>query len=144
MHLEATSTAPVRMAGDPGDACAMVIFGASGDLTKRKLIPALFNLAKENLLSRDFALVGFSRPDWTKDLFREKCADDLKQYATGQIDHDLWQWFASRIRYVSGDFSDASAFDRLKAALQDADAEHGTRGNYLYYLATAPGFFSTC
>ena len=77
MDMERNVAANGRTTGDPGDPCVMVIFGASGDLTKRKLIPALYNLAKDNLLSREFALVGFSRPDWTHEQFREKCRDDM-------------------------------------------------------------------
>src|SRR5262249_8015917 len=65
--------------GDQGDPCVMVIFGASGDLTKRKLIPALYNLAKDNLLSREFALLGFARPDWSSEQFRDKCSEDVKK-----------------------------------------------------------------
>ena len=64
-HPTTLAAASEKYAGDPGDACSMVIFGASGDLTKRKLIPALYNLAKENLLSREFALIGFARPEMT-------------------------------------------------------------------------------
>ena len=131
-------------AGHPGDPCVMVIFGASGDLTKRKLIPALYNLAKDNLLSREFALVGFARPEMSHEQFREKCSEELTQFATGQVDPDLWHWFARRLYYVSGDFSDPAAYQTLKAVLAEADREHGTRGNYFYYLATAPGFFSIC
>jgi glucose-6-phosphate 1-dehydrogenase len=133
-----------RTAGGPGDSSAMVIFGASGDLTKRKLIPALYNLAKDNLLSREFALVGFARPDLTTEQFREKCTEDLRQFATGRIDPDIWHWLVRRIHYVSGEFADRSAFERLQQSLREVDEEHGTRGNYLYYLATAPAFFSTC
>jgi glucose-6-phosphate 1-dehydrogenase len=130
--------------GTPGDACAMVIFGASGDLTKRKLIPALYNLAKDNLLSREFALIGFARPEMTTDEFRNKCGEEIREFATGQVDPDIWHWFARRLYYVSGDFGDAAAFQRLKDVLTEADKEHGTRGNYFYYLATAPAFFGTC
>jgi glucose-6-phosphate 1-dehydrogenase len=134
-----------HVAGEPGDPCVMVIFGASGDLTKRKLIPALYNLARENLLSREFALVGFARPELTSEEFRHKCRQDLGQFATEQqIDADLWHWFARRMYYVSGDFGDPGAFQRLKNVLDEVDREHGTRGNYLYYLATAPAHFSGC
>jgi glucose-6-phosphate 1-dehydrogenase len=136
--------APDKFVADPGDACAMVIFGASGDLTKRKLIPALYNLAKDNLLSRDFALIGFARPEMTSEQFRDKCSEEIQQFATGQVDPEVWRWFARRLYYVSGEFADPAAFQNLKAALATADREHGTRGNYFYYLATAPGFFSTC
>lgn len=145
MEMENTlATGTERSAGDPGDPCAMVIFGASGDLTKRKLIPALCNLAKDNLLSREFALVGFARPEMSHEQFRDRCGEELKQYATGQVDPDLWHWLARRLYYVSGDFADPAAYQNLKAVLAEADKEHGTRGNYFKYLATAPGFFSTC
>src|SRR5262245_48115119 len=144
MDIDRFAAAGGGRTGDPGDPCAIVIFGASGDLTKRKLIPALYNLAKDNLLSREFALVGFARPDWTHDQFREKCGDDLRQFATGRIDPDVWHWFARRMYYVRGDFGEPDAFQRLRSTLAEVDAEHGTRGNYLYYLATAPNFFSTC
>jgi glucose-6-phosphate 1-dehydrogenase len=132
------------VAGNPGDPCTMVIFGASGDLTKRKLIPALYNLAKDNLLSREFALIGFARAEMTTEQFREKCSQEIQQFATGQIDADVWHWFLRRMYYISGDIADASAYQKLKAVLADADKEHGTRGNYFYYLATAPAFFSPC
>src|SRR5262249_54696234 len=139
--METDSTTPADRAGEPGDACAIVIFGASGDLTKRKLIPALYNLAKDNLLSREFALVGFARPEMSTEQFREKCSEEVKQYATGQINPDIWHWFVRRLYYTSGDFGDPAAFERLKTLLAEVDKEHGTRGNYLYYLATAPSFF---
>jgi glucose-6-phosphate 1-dehydrogenase len=122
----------------------MVIFGASGDLTKRKLLPALYNLAKENLLSREFALIGFARPQMSNEQFREKCSQDLAQFATDQIDPDTWHWFVRRLYYQPGDIGDQSGFHSLKALLADVDSQHGTQGNYLYYLATAPTFFSQC
>jgi glucose-6-phosphate 1-dehydrogenase len=136
--------APNGRAGEPSDPCVMVIFGASGDLTKRKLIPALYNLVKDHLLSREFALVGFARAGLSHEQFRQKCAEEVKQYATGQVDPDIWHWFMRRLYYVSGDVSDTARFQVLKDLLIDIDNEHGTRGNYLYYLATAPTLFSTC
>src|SRR5215471_6801584 len=142
--MERTFAAAGKGTGDPGDPCVMVIFGASGDLTKRKLIPALYNLAKDNLLSREFALVGFARLDLTSDQFRDKCSEDVRKFATGAIDPDVWHWLARRLHYVRGDFGEPGAFQRLKDALAAVDDEHGTRGNYLYYLATAPEFFSSC
>jgi glucose-6-phosphate 1-dehydrogenase len=138
------SPSPEKFAGDPGNPCVMVIFGASGDLTKRKLIPALYNLAKDNLLSREFALVGIARPEMTTEQFREKCTEEIQEFATGQVDSDVWHWLVRRLYYLSGDFGDPAAFQRLKSMLADADKEHGTRGNYFYYLATAPNFFFTC
>src|SRR5712672_1220146 len=93
-------------AGRQGDPCVMVVFGASGDLTKRKLIPALYNLAKDNLLSPNFALVGFARNEFTTDEFRERLSEEIKLYATSNVDPELWKWFAERIYYMSGEFSD--------------------------------------
>src|ERR1700733_4878712 len=106
-----------RSAGDPADPCTMVIFGASGDLTKRKLIPALYNLAKDNLLSREFALVGFARPEMSSEQFRDKCGEEIAQFATDQIDPDLWHWFVRRMYYVAGDFGDQGDFQKLRDVL---------------------------
>src|SRR5262245_11604447 len=131
-------------AGDPGDPCAMVIFGASGDLTKRKLIPALYNLAKNSLLSREFALIGFARAEMSSEQFRDKCTEDVRQFATDPIDPDVWHWFVRRIHYVAGDVTNHASFQALGNVLVDVDKEHGTRGNSLFYLATAPEYFSTC
>ena len=145
MDTDTTLNSPsMKSAGDPADACAMVIFGASGDLTKRKLIPSLYNLAKDNLLSKDFALIGFARDEMSTEEWRDKLTKDCQQYATTKIDEDLWHWFIRRVYYMSGDFGDPAAYEKLKGMLADADKEHGTRGNYFYYLATAPGFFSKC
>lgn len=144
METENSPALVEKYSGDPGNPCAMVIFGASGDLTKRKLIPALYNLAKENLLSREFAVIGFARPEMTTEQFRDKCGEEIQEFATGQVDPDMWHWLARRLYYISGDFADAGAFQKLKETLAEADKEHGTRGNYFYYLATAPQFFSTC
>ncbi len=130
-------------AGRPGDPCTMVIFGAAGDLTRRKLLPALYNLATDNLLSREFAIVGLAREQMTTEQFREKFAQDIKQFATGALSEDLTDWFSRRLHYVSGEFGDPASYAKLKEILQHTDKEHGTRGNYLYYLATAPMFFSS-
>jgi glucose-6-phosphate 1-dehydrogenase len=129
-------------AGRAGDPCIMVIFGASGDLTKRKLIPALYNLAKDNLLSKEFALVGFARNELTSEQFRDMIGKEIGEYATTKVDPDLWHWFARRIYYMAGDFDDPAAYEKLRDLLAQIDKEHGTRGNYFYYLATSPSFFS--
>ena len=128
--------------GRPGDPCIMVIFGASGDLTKRKLIPALYNLAKDNLLSKEFALVGIARNELTSEQFRDMIGKEIGEYATTKVDPDLWHWLARRIYYLAGDFDDAPAYDKLRDLLAQIDKEHGTRGNYFYYLATSPSFFA--
>ena len=103
--------------GRTGDPCVMVIFGFSGDLTRRKLIPALYNLASQQLLSREFAVIGVGRSPMSDDDARKKVTEDFKQFATGTIDQDLWEWFVRRISYISGDFDDPATYDRLKDAL---------------------------
>src|SRR6266478_1743411 len=129
-------------AGRPGDPCVMVIFGASGDLTKRKLIPALYNLAKDNLLSRDFALVGVARNEMTTDEFRDMINKEIGDFATTKLDPQQWDWLSKRIYYISGDFGDPVVYQNLSNLLATLDKEHGTRGNYFFYLATSPSFFS--
>jgi glucose-6-phosphate 1-dehydrogenase len=131
----------IHGAGRPGEPCVMVIFGASGDLTKRKLIPALYNLAKDNLLSKEFALVGIARNELTSEQFRDEIGKEIGEFATTTVDPDLWKWFSGRIYYHSGDFGDPAAYKGLSELLAQIDKEHGTRGNYFYYLATAPSFF---
>ena len=120
----------------------MVIFGASGDLTKRKLIPALYNLAKDNLLSKEFAVIGFARNEMTSEQFRDMLSSEIKEFATSTVDPSVWQWLAERIYYVNGEFGDPAAFERLKAQLAEVEKTHATRGNCYFYLATAPAFFA--
>ncbi len=128
--------------GSTSPPCVMVIFGASGDLTKRKLVPALCNLAQEKLLSQNFAIVGFAFDQLTTESFREQLTAEIKDFADSPIDHGLWQWFLERIYYVQGDFSDPAAFQRLEAEILQAEQKHGTQGNRLHYLAVAPQFFA--
>jgi glucose-6-phosphate 1-dehydrogenase len=127
--------------GRPGDRCAMVIFGVSGDLTRRKLLPALYNLAKKKLLPTEFALVGLAIDDFSQDAFREKVRNDLREYADASDNCPFCDWLIERLYYLSGDFRRPEAFERLKPLLADVDAKNGTHGNYLYYLATAPSLF---
>ena len=119
----------------------MVIFGVSGDLTKRKLIPALCNLAAGKLLTDHFAIVGFAYNDLTTDTFRKQLSEDIKQFATCPVAPELWEWFLKRIYYVRGDFKDPKAYQQLKEQIAQAEKEHDTKGNHLYYLAVAPVFF---
>src|SRR6516225_9014252 len=90
-------------AGRPAGPCAMVIFGASGDMTKRKLFPALLNLARDGLLPRDFAVVGLARREMTDENFRRKLADDLRELTRQPLEPELWQWLAPRVFYLSAD-----------------------------------------
>jgi glucose-6-phosphate 1-dehydrogenase len=120
----------------------MVIFGASGDLTKRKLIPALYNLAKDGLLAEQFAVVGVSRSEMSHEEFRKKLTEEVSEYAPGEVDPKVWDWLSERLYYSPGDVQNEGAFDRLAEVLREVNEKHNTRGNYLYYLATAPRFFA--
>src|SRR6267378_1573141 len=122
--------------------CVMVIFGASGDLTKRKLIPALCNLAQDGLLPKQFAIVGFAANDYTTENYRKMLSEEIPKYAPAPIDPKLWEMMAERIYYVRGDFEDAEAYERLKAQIEEAEKKHNTLGNRFFYLAVAPRFFS--
>jgi len=128
--------------GTPAGPCAIVIFGASGDLTKRKLIPALINLANQNLLPSDFAVVGVATRPWSQEDFRKKILEDLDQFATTEVSPELKEWLAERLYYISGDFRDEKTYEQLRDTLARVDREHGTGGNHLYYLATSPSFFA--
>ena len=135
------NTAPLPVIGQSAAPCVMVIFGATGDLTKRKLFPALYNLAKGNLLAREFAVVCMARSEMSSEAFREQISQEIKKFATTEVETNLWDWFLKRIYYISGDAKNPNSYQKLKEAIEYADREHGTQGNYFYYLATAPDFF---
>src|SRR5215470_4265181 len=99
--------------GRPGDPCVMVIFGASGDLTRRKLLPALYNLAKNQLLSREFAIIGVARDAMSTDDFRAKLRQDLQEFSGVQLDATVGKWLEERMFYITGDFGDAATFQEL-------------------------------
>ena len=122
--------------------CVLVIFGAAGDLTKRKLVPSLFHLKKSNLLPDNFAVVGVARAEINDEEFRKRLADDLHEFASGEVDQDTWRWLEERLYYLSGDFDDDQTYLRLKENLSKVDAERNTQGNYFFYLATAPDYFA--
>ncbi len=123
--------------------CILVIFGAAGDLTKRKLIPALYNLKKSNLLPDHFVVIGVARAVMNDEEFRRRLADDMKELASEDTDAATWQWLEERLHYLSGDFDDDQTFVRLKDLLTKVDAERQTEGNYFFYLATAPDYFAS-
>src|ERR1700723_3518091 len=127
--------------GRPAPPCAMIIFGAAGDLTKRKLIPALYNLAKSKLLPDQFAIVGVSREEYSIDEFRTRMAPETGELTTTNLDRETWDWFAKRLYYLSGDFQDPKLFLKLEEVLAEVEKEQATQGNCLFYLATSPTFF---
>src|SRR6266446_3466386 len=124
--------------GKPAGACAMVLFGAAGDLTKRKLIPALFNLVKANLLPKDFAVLGVSVDDLTLEQFRTQVTGFLP---AGDRGTEAWESFTQRLYYQRGEFADPNTYSTVAARLSALDQELQTAGNYMFYLATSPKFF---
>ncbi|HXP23374.1 MAG TPA: glucose-6-phosphate dehydrogenase, partial [Candidatus Sulfotelmatobacter sp.] len=132
-HLEALSAA---------GPCVMVILGATGDLTKRKLIPALLNLAQENVLSKQFAIVGFAGNDIDTETFRKNLGEEMPKFTSDPIDLKMWEWLSQRIYYVKGDFLDPDGYKRLAKQMEEVDKTHDTGGNKFFYLAVAPRFFS--
>ncbi|MEL6159516.1 MAG: glucose-6-phosphate dehydrogenase [Cyanobacteria bacterium J06623_5] len=119
----------------------MVIFGATGDLTKRKLIPALYNLTQQNYLPKQFAVVGIGRTPIPAEDFKDKILTALKGFASEALDSARLDWLTPRLHYLSGDFTDADTYTKLSETLSQIDEERATQGNYLFYLATAPTFF---
>jgi len=136
--LPATSdvTSP-EFAGKVAGPCVFVLFGAAGDLTKRKLIPALFNLVKAKLLPDTFAVMGVSVDDLDPDTFRKQVSEFLPTNDPAAV-----EWLHTRLNYERGDFADPNLFARLRDRLAAIDASYHTEGNYLFYMATAPKFFA--
>ena len=122
--------------------CVMTICGATGDLTKRKLIPALCNLAQEKLLPEQFAIVGFSVDDFTTESFRQNLVQETPKFAASPIDTKFLDSMCERIYYVKGDFQDPDAYQRLEQQIAETDKKYNALGNRLFYLAVAPRFFS--
>ena len=122
--------------------CTMVIFGASGDLTQRKLIPALYSLYRDLLLPENFAVLGFARRDFKREDFVARMREGCEKYARRQpVDSEHWDRFAEGLFYASGQFDHAEDFQKLGREFERIDEERGTRGNRIFYLATPPDLF---
>jgi glucose-6-phosphate 1-dehydrogenase len=128
----------VRRTPDP---CALTIFGASGDLTKKKLMPALYSLAFRRLLPSKFAVVGVARTEESDDDFRERMKEAVQEYARDEFRDEIWEPLAEGMRYVATDFSDERSADEVARVLSEFDEERGTSGNRVYYLAIPPSVF---
>jgi glucose-6-phosphate 1-dehydrogenase len=123
--------------------CAIVIFGASGDLTKRKLVPALYRLTQQRLLPAEFAIIGVARTPMTNDEFRAKMKDAVITYSESkQVDDAVWNSFAQGVFYISGDIKDPASYKQVAELLDQVDQTRGTAGNRLFYLSTAPTLYS--
>jgi glucose-6-phosphate 1-dehydrogenase len=142
MPLDKTSGA--KQAGP----CCMVIFGGAGDLTKRLVVPSLYNLACSDLLPEGFAIVGFDLADINEDAWKKMLSEMVDQFvraadANAQVDQDKWKWLTDHMFYVQGDLTNPESYQKLKAKLAEVDTDHHTAGNYLFYLAVADRFFGS-
>jgi len=119
-----------------------VVFGAQGDLTKRKLIPALYNLASSHHLPQEFAILGVDGIPMNTEDFRAKIRRDIQELSPRPVDAAIKEWLLDRLYYLSGDFRAPQTYEGLQTMLTELNSRHGTQGNYLYYMATAPTFFA--
>ena len=126
----------------PAGPCCLVIFGASGDLTHRLLVPALYNLAAGGLLPDAFAIIGVARREMSNDAFRSDLAQALRRFAIRSIDERTTGRLLARATYVNGDADDPSTYERLDRELARVERACATGGNRLFYLATSPSAFA--
>jgi len=126
-----------RLAGP----CVLVLFGVTGDLASKKLLPAIYDLANRGLLPPGFSMVGFARRDWADEDFAQLTHDAIKAHARTPFREDVWYQLCEGIRFVPGEFADDEAFDLLAQTVKQLDAERGTGGNYAFYLSIPPKAF---
>jgi len=125
------------------DPCVFVVFGAAGDLTKRLLVPAIYNLIEANLLSDNFAIIGIARADKDSEQFRKDITEDLSKYATRAVSPEKWEKIKNNIHYIRGNFDDPNVYQKLKEKLPEVDQAVGAKGNVLFYLATGADYFAS-
>ena len=125
----------------PTEPSLIVIFGAAGDLTKRKVVPALFDLSRRGLLHPKCAIVGLALEELSHDDFRRRMGDAIREFRGSGLDADAWKKFEAHLYYTAGDFRDPQAYQRLAALLAQVGHDAGSIGNCLFYLATPPSFF---
>lgn len=121
--------------------CGMVLFGVTGDLSRKKVMPAIYDLANRGLLPPGFSLVGFARRDWEDQDFAQIVHDSVRDHARTPFSEDVWRQLSEGIRFVAGDLSDPDAYQRLRETVADLDASRGTGGNHAFYLSIPPGLF---
>jgi len=121
--------------------CGMVLFGVTGDLSRKKVMPAIYDLANRGLLPPGFSLVGFARRDWADQDFEQIVHDSVRQHARTEFREEVWRQLAEGFRFVPGDFDDDLAFDNLRRTIEELDVSRGTGGNHAFYLAIPPTFF---
>jgi glucose-6-phosphate 1-dehydrogenase len=123
------------------DPCALVVFGITGDLASKKLLPAVYDLANRGLLPTNFALLGFARRDWEDQDFAELSRSAAQKHARTPWREEVWEQLAADITFVQGSFDDDDAFDTLAATLDDLESTHGIGGNAAFYLSIPPSLF---
>jgi glucose-6-phosphate 1-dehydrogenase len=121
--------------------CGLVIFGVTGDLSRKKLMPAVYDLANRGLLPPGFALVGFARRDWANQDFAQVVYQAVKEHARTPFRDEVWKQLAEGFRFVPGDFDDDTAFKLLRDTIRELDEDRGTGGNHAFYLSVPPKFF---
>jgi glucose-6-phosphate 1-dehydrogenase len=121
--------------------CGMVLFGVTGDLSRKKVMPAIYDLANRGLLPPGFSLVGFARRDWANQDFAQIVHESVKEHARTEFREEVWRQLAEGFRFVPGDFNDDVAFDTLRRTIEELDEVRGTGGNHAFYLAIPPSFF---
>lgn len=119
----------------------LVIFGASGDLTQRKLVPAIYQMKRDRRLPPETTVVGVARRPWSHDYFREQMREGIEEFGGGIGDEEFWQDFAKGLYYCPGDIDNPESYQKLKAFLAELDEERRTRGNHIFYLSVSPNFF---
>ena len=119
----------------------LVIFGASGDLTQRKLVPAIYQMKRDRRLPPETTVVGVARRPWSHDYFREQMREGIEEFGGGIGNEEFWQEFAKGLYYCPGDIDNPESYQKLKAFLAELDAERRTRGNHIFYLSVSPNFF---
>ena len=146
MTVDARRSNPLR---DPEDRrlpriagpCGMVLFGVTGDLSRKKIMPAIYDLANRGLLPPGFSLVGFARRDWADQDFAQIVHESVKQHARTEFREEVWRQLSEGFRFVPGDFNDDQAFEQLRHTIEELDEARGTDGNHAFYLAIPPSFF---
>ena len=121
--------------------CGIVLFGVTGDLSRKKVMPAIYDLANRGLLPPGFALVGFARRDWVDEDFAKLVHDNVREHSRTPFREEVWDQLCQGIRFVEGDLADPVAYERLKDVVDSLDAERGTGGNHAFYLSIPPGLF---
>jgi glucose-6-phosphate 1-dehydrogenase len=123
--------------------CVLVMFGVTGDLARKKLMPAVYDLANRGLLPPGFGLVGFARREWADEDFASRVHEAVREYARTPFREEVWRQLCEGIRFVQGNLDEESSYAELAATIEELDQLRGTNGNHAFYLSIPPGLFET-